>query len=1079
MDLAFSPAINGSYPLGASCHQQMQGAVPVWVVTDVHGNILINSQANTTEGPQWVVAKGRITVTRFWSASTAMIVCNVEALSRSPGEPKDKPFPSLTNNVTRVLLGGGYGTTGYPLDKNDEICIWCGYIDGLRPVTEEDLKSGRLIRTFVGVVDTLVGSGSVNQGTTLIIQCRDRMKYLMDSLSTYNSTDFIPIGLAGKQGTAEEGQTDFDTAKADTNNVGRVEVILELARRSIGHLENAFSLQGDPACACVCGLKISQGYTKDFIFDNVDSDSIFSVYEGTREGRTYFGIPMSDSSAPPPNTVFSALAAAQKSSQLDIEDSKLSPDQLEKKYKDLASEYKIELPGFNPFRAAGDAVATVAENFRSTSANEAAAKVAARNAKNDFLAKYKETFGTDYTGDTSSEAPVPLSKLPPLTEAEAIRLLNQVDAKLSTKDLYDKYNNLSLSKIGNAVFIPPFTSAEEGARMMREQTLEAYKVRFLRHYALDDPAVKALYASGAAKSGEEGAEAGEGTPFIGGYVTTPPGLSDIEIAIRARHPSMNIITGRMPYPTSVGFNNFAGMSSQVTDRVPIEYIKFLAMQEPWPTEFFCDHRSGEYWYAPRGLDISGLDDPDRFYRTYFYRHAPESALSALGQEYAHPCQALLLYREESSSINWRSNIIVTNAPSVNSAESYGTHLKLVPPFLAGRAFACTYYTVVDETIGNSTTELVATAMAFARLYGKELKAASMHIIGDPSMTPGEAIQVIGSPLYGGGQSPAVQDSSKEQWDWDRSVVKDYVTDYKNVHSNLLDDLKQELTQGSSGEGGGELGTLGSSSLQRGTIDRAVEGAYGNIAASSPTSILKNNATNSQITASDLSGLVESDVNQILLETEKYRTIFNKFGLESFDYAIKKSGASLSDANATLDLYRKTLDETYKKTYGVSFSEDPNAVADSGLSVSQLKDKYEVLAKNNEIDLKLNQGESVKAAYYRLYNEKFKKYPAAEVNPAQTESTQPGAAPPGSTGNTSISDLDDQRSKVQALQTLGLTQAELMCPAKFGGEGVANSDSPLTYREDPRSIWRCEAVIHKFNDSPGDGYKTEIALLSPW
>ena len=61
--------------LGDSCHQQLNAQVPVLVVTDLKGVILISSQA--TDNSSWVVSRARVNISRFWTASTAFIKCSI------------------------------------------------------------------------------------------------------------------------------------------------------------------------------------------------------------------------------------------------------------------------------------------------------------------------------------------------------------------------------------------------------------------------------------------------------------------------------------------------------------------------------------------------------------------------------------------------------------------------------------------------------------------------------------------------------------------------------------------------------------------------------------------------------------------------------------------------------------------------------------------------------------------------------------------------------------------------------------------------------------------------------------------
>jgi hypothetical protein len=1083
MDLAFSDIVDGQYTLGDRCHQQRQGAVPVWVVTDVHGNILINNQAELEGKKVWVVSKGRITVTRFWSASTAMIVCNVEQLGR---KPEDKPhiLPMLPDHAIRVLSRGrGYGRVPYPLDKNDEICIWCGYIESLRPVSQEDLRQGRLVRTFVGVIDTLVGSGTVNQGSTLIIQCRDRMKYLMDSMSTYNSTDMAPIGLA-LQAEQDENQTGLDTLK-NGDTISRAQIILEIARRSIGHLENAYSISQKPEgpsgpCSSVCGLRISKGYVRDFISDIESADDIYGVYDAPVGDRDYFGIEMSESTAPPPNT-------AETPGGLDwVDDSRLDLKGQANKYLGLIERYGLSRPsGYG-------GIVTGSTNLFNTWTQYDVDVL-----RETFLTQYREKYGKDF------EVP---ENTPTEYEAVAIRLLDEVDATLTSQELGIKYTELALK---HGVVIPVGSAAID----VRAKFLEEYMRKSGRHWALDDPSFQGELQELRRDLTKKN------TPFIGGTTRTPKGLSDIELAIRARHPAFNIITGRKAYDTAEDGKNFTGMSAQVTDRVPVEYIKFLAMQEPWPTEFYCDHRSGEYWYVPRGIDVTGLSDPKRFRRTYFFRHASQEVLSTLNQPYAHPGQALLLFREESSCINWRSNIIVTNTPHAQESQSYAVHLKVVPSFLQGRAFACTYYTVVDATIGGQPVELFATAMAFARLYGKELRAASMHVIGDPTLCPGEAVQVLGSPLYGGGYNPAVQDPSKEQWQWDREAVLAYYNEYKSLHKGVLDELRNKVKGVDDDE-----------------ANRILEEIYGQ----------------------DESDMTPAEI------IKKYQELAIENGLGAITY--------IPDNITDPDKQAEYIKEEFQKLYNAKYQGKPDAPqaatpanqlitetlrSEQGMTPLQIIEKYNKLAKDyglgnlQQPDPNSPEGARVpfiKAEFANAFERKFRvSYTEAQNTMREYLREQRSASGKDPGALTSLESLVSQTRTTDAISTDELTQAELMCPATFAGldtakapldlrtdeeiaaeqqsnasgdstnssgstatsgnagsvlgdaatssssneaadgnnssrpsnTGGMNVDKEAVYIEDPKTVWRIEAVIHKFNDSPGDGYKTEVALLTPW
>jgi hypothetical protein len=96
-----------------------------------------------------------------------------------------------------------------PLDILDEVCIFFGYLDTMRPVTQKDIAENRLLRRGVWVVDTVTKSGGASAGIVWTVQCRDRLKYLMDTLGSFNTAanNDLLIGdiLAQKPGIPAEG----------------------------------------------------------------------------------------------------------------------------------------------------------------------------------------------------------------------------------------------------------------------------------------------------------------------------------------------------------------------------------------------------------------------------------------------------------------------------------------------------------------------------------------------------------------------------------------------------------------------------------------------------------------------------------------------------------------------------------------------------------------------------------------------------------------------------------------------------------------------------------------------------------
>lgn len=218
----------------------------------------------------------------------------------------------------------------------------------------------------------------------------------------------------------------------------------------------------------------------------------------------------------------------------------------------------------------------------------------------------------------------------------------------------------------------------------------------------------------------------------------------------------------------------------VQNQIPIELIKHLSFQEPYPTEVFCNHLDGNFYYTPRNNDYSGLNDPARFYRTYYCRTIPEQvgntdalaptfkARSFLTEDLfkSLDCevttkfdyqeifrvvdknQMCINFKDEFSSLALKTNYFVSSVSPGGPVDgnSVALHLTIRPAFLRGRKICGRNHFIFDETI-QGIADAAAVALQTARTQSKELKTASLSIIGDPSMIPGEIVQIVSSPLY--------------------------------------------------------------------------------------------------------------------------------------------------------------------------------------------------------------------------------------------------------------------------------------------------------------------------------------------
>jgi hypothetical protein len=200
------------------------------------------------------------------------------------------------------------------------------------------------------------------------------------------------------------------------------------------------------------------------------------------------------------------------------------------------------------------------------------------------------------------------------------------------------------------------------------------------------------------------------------------------------NPYLRIISTRQPM---IYEENKEAINFLLAGQMPLETLKSLSFQEIYPFEVFQDQRDGNLYYAPRGNDSSGLSDPERFYRRYFFKVEEEMNIN----------KKLIALRTENSSIGLKTNFLISKqAPDENRQyDDYIIHLMTKPPILKDIDYAAKFHKVYDPTIKNGTDALLV-GLALARIWSKEVQAGLAIMIGDPSVTPGEIVQVYGSPL---------------------------------------------------------------------------------------------------------------------------------------------------------------------------------------------------------------------------------------------------------------------------------------------------------------------------------------------
>jgi hypothetical protein len=256
------------------------------------------------------------------------------------------------------------------------------------------------------------------------------------------------------------------------------------------------------------------------------------------------------------------------------------------------------------------------------------------------------------------------------------------------------------------------------------------------------------------------------------------------------NPKLRAITTRVSiggeYDRTYDSNaEYASLSFLLTGQVALDVIKSLAFQEVYPTEFFQDHRDGNFYYVPRVNDSTGLNNKEFFNRTYFFNINNSEQLIYTNNGSKQPlrvsqAQDLIAFREEFSSIGMKTNFIISRSSPMSSAtphEDIVLHLATNPFSLRDVDYAPKFHRINDPTI-KAVEEAAIVAISAARIFAKETNVGMAVLLGDPSLVPGEVIQVLGSPLLPKGGVDLIDSDRKKYYEWDQNnqkVISQYAT----------------------------------------------------------------------------------------------------------------------------------------------------------------------------------------------------------------------------------------------------------------------------------------------------------------
>jgi hypothetical protein len=275
------------------------------------------------------------------------------------------------------------------------------------------------------------------------------------------------------------------------------------------------------------------------------------------------------------------------------------------------------------------------------------------------------------------------------------------------------------------------------------------------------------------------------------------------------------------YVTRPGFSmaneSIGGVGINVANQTPIDYIKYMAQHEVYPTELFQDHFNGCFYYTPRLNDTTGIEGlvngnaeeaKERLYRTYFYR--PEYCIATdKGDEKMDLRQEIITLKEERSSLSVRTNYIVSNASAGDPKNSVVINFEALPSYYEGRHLP-RYYKQIDDELIDTPEEAAAIAASFAQIFSRDTRSGMMVVQGDPTWSPGECLQIRGSPITQDKSGKDYEDDIKgfleTQKILNKNIKKLQNELYDQREENRMSDqqeVKQETPRGNQGQSSGD------------------------------------------------------------------------------------------------------------------------------------------------------------------------------------------------------------------------------------------------------------------------------------
>jgi hypothetical protein len=213
---------------------------------------------------------------------------------------------------------------------------------------------------------------------------------------------------------------------------------------------------------------------------------------------------------------------------------------------------------------------------------------------------------------------------------------------------------------------------------------------------------------------------------------------------------------------------------QVLDKSPMNIIKWIAIKEERPLDFYTSHINGDFCLVPRVLDVSGFKDETRNYRTYFFRDYPRTCQP--------PCAAQLILGLRSSTTTvgtFNRFTIIDNSSTSGSGlsilESVTLTIDRLPFLLQERTPTppCKTKMIYDgglATYPNAYGAALISAMAVSSQVSRDVSIIEFSILGDPTFFPSEAVRVFNTFLHDEGyitQTGTYKDIINKQLTYDK------------------------------------------------------------------------------------------------------------------------------------------------------------------------------------------------------------------------------------------------------------------------------------------------------------------------